>query len=220
MPKQPKLYDRKYVFYKGAQTADGGSSNSLPVQATQPMINFKSYSEEAVAILLQIINGLISPATLGMDIAKKDNADAQREKEKITVFTRNDVTLAEQKILKKLFTELLCAKELMDTNNITVTNYNISVTFPDFADDSFENKIKILGEQLDKGTISYKMYLNKLYGGKLSESEYKQELDFLVEKHKETEEGDQYDQEESNGFDMHGQDDPEIPEGFEEQDLV
>ena len=220
MPKQPKLFDRKYVFYKGAMTADGSSSNASPVQATQPQINFEQYSNEAVAILLQIINGLISPATLGMDIAKKDNADAQREKEKVTVFTRNDVTLAEQKILKKLFTELLCAKELMDTNQITVTKYNISVTFPDFADDSFENKIQVLGEQLDKGTISYKMYLDKLYNGKLSESEYKQELEFLEEKHKDQEEGGSYDPKEPEGFDMHGQNDPELSEGFQEQDLV
>ena len=52
--------------------------------------------------LLQIMNGIISPATLGMDIAKKDNAEAQREKEKVTVFTRNKLARAEKKILEKI----------------------------------------------------------------------------------------------------------------------
>ena len=142
MPKQPKVYDRKYINVKGAKTADGTANTSEPITVTQPNLDFAKYSTEAIQILLQIMNGIISPATLGVDIAKKDNAEAQREKEKVTIFTRNMVTGREQKILKKLFNELLCAKQLMNEGVITVKDYNISITFPEFADDSYENKIK------------------------------------------------------------------------------
>ena len=183
MPKQPKVYDRKYINVKGAKTVDGTANTSEPVTVTQPNLDFSKYSTEAVQILLQIMNGIISPATLGVDIAKKDNAEAQREKEKVTIFTRNMVTGREQKILKKLFNELLCAKQLMNEGVITVKDYNISITFPEFADDSYENKITVLGEQLSKGNISYEMYLSKLYGGKLSDAEYNRELKFLKENH-------------------------------------
>ena len=93
------------------------------------------------------------------------------------------VTGREQKILKKLFNELLCAKQLMNEGVITVKDYNISITFPEFADDSYENKITVLGDQLSKGNISYEMYLSKLYGGKLSDAEYDRELKFLRENH-------------------------------------
>ena len=184
MPIQPKVYDRKYVMVKGATSADGTSMSREPVTVTQPNLDFSKYSAEAKEILLQIMNGIISPATLGMDIAKKDNAEAQREKEKVTIFTRNKLARCEKKILEKLFNELLIANELMNSNQITVFDYTISVNYPEFADESFENKITILGEMLAKGAISYKMYLTKLYGGSLSEADYKQELEFLEEFHK------------------------------------
>lgn len=188
MPIQPKVYDRKYVMVKGATTADGTSMSREPVTVTQPNLDFSQYSTEAVQILLQIMNGIISPATLGMDIAKKDNAEAQREKEKVTIFTRNKLARAEKNILEKLFNELLIANELMHTGTVTVFDYTISVNYPEFADESFENKITILGEMLAKGALSYKMYLTKLYGGSLSEEDYKQELEFLEEFHKAGEE--------------------------------
>lgn len=188
MPKQPKVYDRKYINVKGAKTADGTANTSDPVTVTQPNLDFSKYSTEAIQILLQIMNGIISPATLGVDIAKKDNAEAQREKEKVTVFVRNMITESEQKILKKLFNELLCAKELMDTGMITTDKYDLSITFPEFADDSYENKITILGDQLSKGNISYEMYLSKLYNGKLSDADYERELKFLRENHEQANE--------------------------------
>lgn len=181
LPIQPKVYDRKYVMVKGATTADGTSTAKEPVTVTQPNLDFSKYSAEAIQILLQIMNGLISPATLGLDIAKKDNAEAQREKEKITVFTRNKLARAQKKILEKLFNELLIANELMKTNTVTVFDYTLSVVYPEFADDSFENKITVLGEMLGKGALSPKMYLTKLYGGTLSETDYNQELKFLEE---------------------------------------
>lgn len=183
MPIQPKSYDRKYVMYKGARNADGVNANTQPVQATQPNMTFEQYDKEAMAILLQIMNGLISPATLGLDVAKKDNAEAQREKEKITVFTRKNISDSEQKILISLFNQLLCAKELMETGKITIDDYNISITFPEFADDSYENKLAVLGEQLGKGSLSIEMYLSRLYNGKLSDSEYKKELEYLKKFH-------------------------------------
>lgn len=179
VPIQPKAYDRKYIKFVGARAADGTSAAREPVVVTQPNLDFSKYSEQAIQILLQIMNGLISPATLGLDIAKKDNAEAQREKEKVTVFTRNNMAGTEKKILEKLFNELLCANELMHTGRITVFDYTISVVYPEFADESFENKITVLGEQLNKGVISPEMYLAKLYNGKLSESDYNRELKYL-----------------------------------------
>ena len=184
MPIQPKVYDRKYVMVKGATSSDGTSMSREPVTVTQPNLDFSKYSAEAVQILLQIMNGVISPATLGIDIAKKDNAEAQREKEKVTIFTRNKLARAEKKILENLFNQLLIANELMNTGTATVFDYTISVNYPEFADESFENKVTILGEMLTKGALSYKMYLTKLYGGTLSEEDYKQELEFLEEFHK------------------------------------
>ena len=183
LPKQPKAYDRKYTVVSAPIGGDGNSAMSEPVQTTQPNIEFAKYSDQAIQILLQIISGIMSPATLGIDIAKKDNAEAQREKEKVTIFTRNGIIDGESAILKSLLSQMLCAKELMDTNHITVHDYDISIKFSEFADDSFENKLDKLGAALDAQTISEDMYMDKLYGDTLSPEEHDREKQWLIEHH-------------------------------------
>lgn len=178
LPKKPKAYDRKYIMMKGQKNGDGVSTGQ-PVQITQPSVEFSRYSDHAVQILLQILNGILSPATLGIDIAKKDNAAAQREKEKVTIFTRNALINGEERILRSLMEQMLMAKEFMDTGAVSVHSYDISVKFNEFADDSFENKLEALGKAYDMEEISTDMYLNKLYGDTLSEEERAAEKEFL-----------------------------------------
>ena len=178
LPKKPKAYDRKYVMMKGQKNGDGVSTGQ-PVQITQPSVEFSRYSDHAVQILLQILNGILSPATLGIDIAKKDNAAAQREKEKVTIFTRNALINGEERILRSLMEQMLMAKEFMDTGAVSVHSYDISVKFNEFADDSFENKLEALGKAYDMEEISTDMYLNKLYGDTLSAEERAAEKEFL-----------------------------------------
>lgn len=178
LPKKPKAYDRKYVMMKGQKNGDGVATGQ-PVQVTQPSVEFSRYSDHAVQILLQILNGILSPATLGIDIAKKDNAAAQREKEKVTIFTRNALINGEERILRSLMEQMLMAKEFMDTGAVSVHAYDISVKFNEFADDSFENKLEALGKAYDMEEISTDMYLNKLYGDTLSEEERAAEKEFL-----------------------------------------
>ncbi len=182
LPKQPRAYDRKYTMYRGARDTDG-NNKSMPVQTTQPNINFEQYSTAAISILLQILNGIISPATFGIDIAKKDNAEAQREKEKVTIFTRNGITDVETEILDNLCSQLLCAYEFMHTGEIKQHHYDISVQFSEFADDSYENKLQVLGQAYDSEIISDRMFMKKLYGDTLSKEEFEEELKWLKEHH-------------------------------------
>lgn len=183
MPKQPKAYDRKFVIYKGQTDANGASNSKDPVQVTQPNINFTQYTDNAIQILIQICNGILSPATLGIDIAKKDNAEAQREKEKVTIFTRNTIIDGETEILRSLCEQLLIAYQLMHTGKASVQEYSISIKFSEFADDSYENKLKVLGQAFDAENISEKMFMEKLYGDTLSEEEFETELAWLKENH-------------------------------------
>ena len=183
LPKQPKAFDRKYTMYAGQKNADGVSGDGNPVQVTQPEITFQQYSDQAIQIMLQIINGLMSPATLGIDIAKKDNAEAQREKEKVTIFTRNVITDVETDILKSLCSQLLCAYEFIRKEKITCKEYEISVKYSEFADDSFENKLSVLAEAFDSQNISEEMFMTKLYGDTLTKAEWDKELQWLKKNH-------------------------------------
>lgn len=184
MPKQPHAYDRKYSVYTGQKDADGSSTSADPVQVTQPQINFTQYTDHAIQLMMQIINGVMSPATLGIDISKRDNAEAQREKEKVTIFTRNGIIDTETPILKDLCSQLLAAYEFMRDGRITVSDYDISVRFSEFADDSFENKLEKLSQAFDAQNMSEKMFMQKLYGNEnLSKDDYEAELQWLKDHH-------------------------------------
>jgi len=182
MPKMPKDFDRKYIAFKGPKGGDGSiAGGGLPVQVTQPQIDFTQYAAEEQNILLNIINGIMSPATLGIDIAKKDNADAQREKEKVTIFTRNTVIAEEGKTIKYIANDLLCADELMKTGKCTCKRYDVYVQYNEFADASFEAKLETTLTGLQSGAMSPEMFIEYLYGNSVSKEIKERELKYIKE---------------------------------------
>lgn len=176
-PKMPQVYNRQYVQKEGMPNGDGATDGQI--QTTQPELHFDSYSENAKSILDFILTGILSPATMGIDIAKKDNADAQREKEKVTIMTRNNVINREQRILKDLMELCLIVQEYLDTGSISLTEYDISVTFNEFANPSFENELTILGPAWSNGQISTNKYVDILWGDKLSKEDKIKEIEYL-----------------------------------------
>ena len=129
--KLPKRYDRDYIGLETMPNGDGESNGEI--KTTQPSLNFEQYNQEQMAILGMILNGILSPATMGIDIAKKDNADAQREKEKVTIMTRNNIIDREIQIIKRLMNICLMLKEYMDTGVVSIKDYDISVKYCEFA---------------------------------------------------------------------------------------
>lgn len=190
LPVQPEAYDRKYIMYNGATGADGTAAGSQPVQVVQPAINFTQYDEETRNLLLNAISGIMSPATLGIDIAKKDNADAQREKEKVTIFTRNNLLDEEEPIFEHICSDLLVAYELMNLaegEELSCKEYQINVQYPEFANDSWEKKLETVQMGWGGGLISDKMALDMLYGDSISKERKQEELKFLKEQRQKSE---------------------------------
>ena len=179
IPRMPHSFDRKYIQFKGSRNGDGTNSGTGPVMVTQPQLNFEQYSAEATNILLQIISGIMSPATLGIDIAKKDNAEAQREKEKVTIFTRNTVMEEEGETLRRIANDLLCADEFMRSNKITNKEYDVYVQYDEFADSSFESKLQAVLEGWGQGLISDDTAIEYLYGKTWNDDKKKKEIEWI-----------------------------------------
>lgn len=179
IPRMPHSFDRKYIQFKGSRNGDGTNTGAGPVTVTQPQLNFEQYSTEATNILLQIISGIMSPATLGIDIAKKDNAEAQREKEKVTIFTRNTVMEEEGETLRRIANDLLCADEFMRKDKITCSEYDVYVQYDEFADASFENKLEAVLGGWREGLISDDTAIEYLYGKTWPEDKKKKEVDWI-----------------------------------------
>jgi len=196
LPIQPDAFDRKYIKFAGAQNADGSTGGNTPVQVVQPTINFNQYSEEERNLLLNAIAGIMSPAALGLDIAKKDNAEAQREKNQTTIFTRNNLLDEEGDIFEHVCSDLLVAYDLMhlaEGEELTVREYDISVTYAEFASDSFEKKLETVQTGWAGGLLSDEMAVDMLYGDSISDEVKDRELKFLREERKKAEQTPQND---------------------------
>lgn len=177
-PILPSKYNRQYIAKDG--TVDGdGNNRSEGIVTTQPELNFDKYGMLASDILNYILIGYLSPSSLGIDVAKKDNADAQREKEKQTIFTRNAIIDPETEIFKELLSESLMIQDYLDTGMISKTDYEISITYDEFANPSFESELQILGPAWSSGQISTKQYLKMLWAGKLNDEELIAEEEYL-----------------------------------------
>lgn len=180
-PELPERYDREYIASDAYPNGDG-EIQSGKIQTTQPQLNFSQYNDECLAILDMILTGLLSPVTFGLNIAKGDSGVAQREKEKTSIMMRNNVIDKQQIFIKEAVVQWLIFKEYMTTGKVTITDYDISVKFDEYANPSFESISPNLLSMLNNGGMSPEMYVEKLYGDSISEEEKQREIEYIKQK--------------------------------------
>ena len=176
-PALPNLYNRQFVQKAGVPDGEGNLNNDIIT--TQPDLNFDKYGGLAKDVLDYILTGVLSPASLGIDISRKDNAEAQREKEKVTIMTRNNIIAAETIMLRQIVSLSLDIDQYLKTGQIVEQEYEIDVKYNEFANPSFENQIQILGTAWVNGEISTSKYVDLLWGDKLDDEAKLLEIQWL-----------------------------------------
>ena len=179
----PNLYNRQFVQKSGVPDGDGNMSDDIIT--TQPDLNFDKYGGLAKDVLDYILTGVLSPASLGIDLSRKDNAEAQREKEKITIMNRDNIIDAETIMLNKIVKISLDIKQYIDSEVIEKRDYDISIKYCEFANPSFENQLQVLGSAWANGELSTEKYVDLLWLDKMSDEEKKKEIAWLDEHQKE-----------------------------------
>lgn len=176
----PTAFNRQYVKKTTLSNGDG-EVNDPSIITTQPHLDISQYQNEIANIKLSILDGLISPATMGMDVARNNNALAQREKEKITISTRNTINKAETDALKKLIKISIAAYKFLNGNGVFNIDeqMEINIKYDEFANPSFENELPILGNAWNLGQISTEKYVELLWGDKISEEDKQKEIAYL-----------------------------------------
>lgn len=86
------------------------------------------------------LQGLISPSTLGIDIKKLDNGEAQREKEKMTLYTRNAIIAAATEVINQLIKKSFNMLQLQHKG--TIQDVECSFSFGEYANPSFESVVE------------------------------------------------------------------------------
>ncbi len=164
----PNAFDHAYIKVDKPM-ADGATSE---IDLKQPAIPHESYLSTYITALDLCLQGILSPSTLGIDVKKMDNAEAQREKEKVTLYTRNKIVQAIQKTIPQLVDTVIKVRNTQ--LKTALEDITAEIAYGEYANPSFESQVETVGKGKTQGIMSIEACVDELYGDSKDE-QWKQE---------------------------------------------
>lgn len=158
-------------FIKVATSLKEGAQDKI--DTIQPEIRYEAFLASYTASLDMCLQGIMSPATLGVDVGKMSSAEAQREKKDVTGITRNAITDALETALPEVAQIMLAAQDLLDGRN--PGTYRASVSFGEYGAPSFDDRIQTVGRAANSGVMSVEAQVDELWGSSKDDEWKKQE---------------------------------------------
>lgn len=155
---RPNPFDNRYFAADG----DMREGQKNQVETVQPAIPHDSYVATYTTALDLCLQGLISPSTLGIDVKKLDNAEAQREKEKATLYTRNAIIEALSETLPDVVSAAINAYHVL--HNEGIEEVKVDIPFGEYANPSFESQVETVAKAKQGGIMSLEATVEELYG--------------------------------------------------------
>lgn len=168
----PSAFD--HAFIKVSKPMAEGANEKIDVQ--QPNIPHESYLSTYITALDLCLQGILSPSTLGIDVKKLDNAEAQREKEKVTLYTRNKIVKAIQKAVPELVNKVIKVWHINQQMDVNSNDIKAGVTFGEYANPSFESQVETIGKGKTQGIMSLEACVEELYGDSKDEKWKEEEV--------------------------------------------
>lgn len=156
----PNPFDNRFIEVM-SNVDESGKGNSI--QTETPTIQSDAYLNSYITALDLCLQGVISPSTLGIDVKKLDNAEAQREKEKTTLYTRQNFVELFENVLPRLVIAVLNADSELH-NGTVLSDVNVTVKFGEYANPSFESQVETVCKARQGGIMSIETIVEELYG--------------------------------------------------------
>lgn len=173
---KPNTFDNRYAKV-GSTTSETESSK---ITREKGDFDYEGMLQSYITALDLCLQGLISPSTLGIDVKKLDNADAQREKEKATQYTRGKVIDVLEKVIPKLVE--ICLKTYDKAQKKTAGEYEATVDFKEYANPSFEATVETVSKaRPGQNVMSIEKTVDTMYGDSLTKEEKEEEVKRLKE---------------------------------------
>lgn len=201
MPIKPNPFDMDFIAAGRTMAEDTKDQISL----VQPAILYEAFVSSYASALDMCLQGIVSPSTLGIDLKKTDNAEAQREKEKATLYTRGKII----ERLNEVIPELVSIVLKVHDNNLQRTpgEYEASVKFGEYASPSFDAVVDTVGKARTHGVMSVERAIEEMYGDTWTDEEKAAEVQRLKD-----EQGSTFDEPALN------RDDPPDPKDDDDED--
>lgn len=155
---QPNPFDNRFIVGDSDMSENGKNE----IHTEQPAIPHESYLSSYITALDLCLQGIISPSTLGIDTKKLDNAEAQREKEKTTLYTRDAIIEALQETLPELVSAVINAYHIL--HNEALEEVEVNIKFKEYANPSFESQVETVTKAKQGGIMSIERSIEELYG--------------------------------------------------------
>lgn len=167
LPKDPETgeilmgnpFDNKYIKTE----ATAGENDKKQIDVAQPEIPTEQYLQSYITFLDLCLQGIVSPSTLGIDNKKLDNAEAQREKEKTTLYTRGLIIDTLTEFIPKVINVVLKSKDQMEKKPLT-EDKEVNIKFGEYSNPSFEAQVETVGKGRQQGIMSIEASVEELYG--------------------------------------------------------
>lgn len=172
---RPNHFDNRFIAVGNDMSEN--AKNMIDVE--QPNIPHESYLASYCTALDLCLQGLISPSTLGIDVKKLDNSEAQREKEKATLYTRDTIINALQVDIPLLVETVL--KAYNEFYRKPVKPVEVTVEFGDYANPSFESQIETISKARQGQIMSVDAAVDELYGDDKDDTWKQEEIKRLKE---------------------------------------
>jgi hypothetical protein len=166
-------YDRKYQIVR----AGGNQQEQRTIKTEQPALNYAGLIDVATNQLIQALTGIISPASLGYEIQRQNNAEAMREKEKVTLITRDDIIDNERGVIERVLKLAMTVYDAMLGKK--TMEYDIAVDYSDFSSPTFDQVVATLLPLWSADAISPKQFAAMLHTDTLTDQELAEEIAYL-----------------------------------------
>ena len=182
---EPDEFDRDFVVTNDDVIPNGdGRLQSGGIMIDQPHMDVDQYDKTRRRAIIEILNGIMSVATLGVTLNPGMNEPLEsREREKITTLTRNIIVAKEKTILENVLTDLMDMADYKRNGYFFLRaekdRTRVEVRFGEFANPSLETELKVLGSAWSSGQISTELYVENLWRDRLTDEEKQAEKERL-----------------------------------------
>lgn len=147
-----------FIKIKGSMKEDAAKQ----IEVVQPEIRYQAYLSSYCSILDMCLQGIISPATLGIDVTKMASGEAQREKKDVTGITRNTITEVLEDVLPNVVVLLLKVYDTMQAKD--PGEYACEITFGEYGAPDFDSRIESVSKASTSGIMSTEAQVDELWG--------------------------------------------------------
>lgn len=174
---RPNSFDNQFI-----KTQSSLKENSQDtIDQKQAMINYDAFVQSYASMLDLVLQGVMSPSSLGIDLKKMDNAEAQREKEKTTVKTRNKIVDTLSEVIPQLIQAALRCQDNLIAKGKQLQDYEVTVNFGEYASPGFDQTLMMVIQAADAGVMSLETQVEEIWGDKKTPEWKAEEVERLKE---------------------------------------